>query len=267
MRVGIVGAGALGKRIATELDEGKVPGARATALCSRDLARAQTFAGTLSYPLAVVPLQAVPPLCDLMIEVAGAHAVDSVVRTALSAGKEVMVLSCGALLDRADLFDLARQHGTRIHIPSGAIVGLDGLIAAATGRIDAVTVTTRKPPAGLRGAPGVELAGLDLDAIREPTLVFCGSVSQGYPLFPANVNVAAAVSMAGIGPHRTILQVIADPSISRNTHDVQVDGDFGSMHFHIENVPSEDNPRTGRLTALSILAYLRQLTSPLHMGI
>mgnify|MGYP001583695368 CR=1 FL=1 len=267
MRLGIVGAGALGKRIAIDLDNGKVPGAVVTAMVSRDVARAKVFASTLSHPPAVVALPELPSYCDMLVEVAGAHLVEEVVRTAVLAGKEVMVLSCGALLERADLFDLAQRNGARIHVPSGAIVGLDGVLAAAAGRVDSVTITTRKPPAGLRGSPGVERAGIDLDAVRVPTQVFYGPVIQGYPLFPANVNVAAAVSMAGIGPHRTILQVIADPTVTRNTHDVVVEGEFGLMSFHIENVPSEDNPRTGRLTALSIVAYLRQLSSPLHIGV
>ena len=140
-------------------------------------------------------------------------------------------------------------------------------LAASVGRLDSVTMITRKPPGGLKGSPGVTRSGVDLDAITEATELFDGPVMEGFSLFPANVNVSAAVSMAGIGPHKTRLQVIADPAVTRNTHDIVAEGEFGLMRFHIENVPSEENPRTGRLTALSVLAYLKQLTSPLHLGV
>ena len=267
MNVGIVGVGAIGRKVAKELDRGKVPGVAVTAVCSRTPANAQAFAATLDRTPQAVPLERVPGLCDLVIEAAGADAVDTIVRTALEANTAVMVLSCGSLLERDDLFELARQHNAHIHVPSGAIIGLDGLQAAAAGSVETVTMITRKPPGGLRGSPGVARAGVDLDAITEPTTLFDGPVIEGFSLFPANVNVAAAVSMAGIGPRRTRLQVIADPAVTCNTHDVVVEGEFGMMRFHIENVPSEENPRTGRLTALSVLAYLKQLTSPLHLGI
>ena len=92
-------------------------------------------------------------------------------------------------------------------------------------------------------------------------------MSEGFKRFPANVNVAAAVSMAGIGPDKTRIRVIADPAVTRNTHDVVAEGEFGKLQFHIENIPSDDNPRTGRLTALSVLAYLKQMASPLNIGI
>jgi len=266
MDVGIVGVGSIGQKVARELDQGKVPGVQVAALHDVEQAKVEAFAATLTRPPKVVSLKEMPGLCNLMIETAGAHAVEKVVRTSLEADTPVMVLSCGALLDRQDLFDLARRHNARIHVPSGAIIGLDGLLAASAGRIDSVTMITHKPPGGLKGAPGVAKAGVDLDSIAEATQIFEGPVIEGFGLFPANVNVAAAVSMAGIGPHKTRLRVIADPAVARNTHDVVVEGEFGLMRFHIENIPSEENPKTGRLTALSVLAYLKQMVSPLHLG-
>jgi len=267
MNVGIVGIGTIGKKVASELDRNIIPGVGVSALCSRNLPRATDFAANLTSKPRVVPLDSLPDLCDLVIEVAGADAVDSIVKTALTADTPVMVLSCGALLEREDLFELATRHNTRIHVPSGAIIGLDGLQAASMGYVEKVTMITRKPLDGLRGSPGVTNIGVDLDTLTEALELFEGPVIEGFSLFPANVNVAAAVSMAGIGPTKTRLRVIADPQMTRNTHDVIVEGEFGIMSFHIENVPSEENPKTGRLTALSILAYLKQLTSPLHLGI
>ena len=266
MDVGIVGVGAIGRKVAWELDRGKVPGVQVAALTSRTISSAEALAVTLNSPPRVVALEQMPPLCDIIIEASGAGTVETIVRMALESGTAVMVLSCGALLDRQDLFDLARQHNTHIHVPSGAIIGLDGLLGASAGHIDSVTMITRKPLAGLKRAPGVALAGVDLDVITEATQLFEGSASEGISRFPANVNVAATVSMAGIGPHKTRLRVIADPTITRNIHDVVVEGEFGLMSVHVENIPSDENPRTGRLTALSVLAYLKQLASPLHLG-
>ena len=259
--------GTIGRKVAKALDQGTVPGVQITALNSRDLVKAEAFSQTLATHPRVVDLGDLPGLCDLLIEAASADAVEATVKTALESGKPVMVLSCGALLDRPDLIEMARKQKVTIHVPSGAIFGLDGLLAAAAGEIESVTMISRKPPEGLRGAPGVEMAGVDLNDLTSPTVLYEGPVLEGFRLFPANINVSAAISMAGIGPRRTRIQVIADPSVTRNIHEVVVTGEFGRMELRIENVPSDDNPRTGRLTALSVLAYLRQLTSPLHLGV
>ena len=267
INVGIVGVGTIGRRVASALDQGTVPGVRITALSSRDLGKAEAFAQTLTSPPRVVALNELPALCDLVIEAAGADAVEATVKTSLEADTPVVVLSCGALLDHQELIELARQRKIPIHVPSGAILGLDGLLAAAAGQVESVTMITRKPPEGLRGAPGVALAGVDLDGLKTATVLYDGPVIEGFRLFPANINVSAAISMAGIGPRHTRIQVIADPAVTRNIHEVIVKGEFGQMQIRIENIPSEENPKTGRLTALSVLAYLKQLTSPIHLGI
>ena len=267
MNVGIVGMGTIGRTVARELDRERVPGIRLSALSSRDLPKARAFATTLANAPRSVPLEEMPALCDLVIEAAGAEAVGPVAETALAAGVSIMVLSCGVLLERQDLVEMAREKGAVIHVPSGAIIGLDGLRGAAMGQVEEVTIITRKPPKGLAGAPGVAAAGVDLDAVTSPTVLYEGPVAEAVKLFPANVNVAAAVSMAGVGPLRTSIRVIADPEVTRNTHQVVAEGEFGRMELHIENVPTEENPRTGRLTALSVLAYLKQMVSPLRLGV
>ena len=174
MDIGIVGAGSIGRKVATELEAGRAPGLRVTALSSRTEVKARELAAILGSRPEVVSLHEVPALCDVVIEAAGAHAVEEIVTTSLEASKSVVVVSCGALLGRDDLFELARRRGARIHVPSGAIIGLDGLLAASEGQIDNITMITRKPPEGLKGSPGVEMAGIDLDAITEATEVFEG---------------------------------------------------------------------------------------------
>jgi len=149
---------------------------------------------------------------------------------------------------------------------TGALLGLDAVRAAAQGTIESVTMVTRKPPRGLAGAPHIEAQGIDLASVREPLKVFDGGAREGARGFPANVNVAAALSLAGIGPDRTRLQVWADPGVTRNTHRIVVEADSARFEMMIENVPSEANPRTGKITALSMIAALIALRAPLKVG-
>lgn len=265
-RIGIVGCGTIGRKVAEELDAGSVPGARLVALSSRNMERAREVADGLSRPPKVLPLQEMVPLVDLVVEAATGGALDVIAKETLGRGKDLLALSCGALLDRDDLFDLARSNGATIFVPSGAIAGLDGVASATAGRIDSVTMITRKPPGALRGAPGVAMAGVDLDAVSEPALVYEGPVREACRRFPANVNVSAALSMAGIGPDRTTIRIYADPNVTRNTHEIVVEGEFGRLAINIENVPSPDNPRTGLLSALSAVSTLRKITSPVRIG-
>lgn len=265
-KIGIAGCGTIGRKVATELDNGFVSGACLVALTSRNQEKAKEFAGTLRNPPAVLPLAEMVSRVDLVVEAATGAALDDIAKATLGAGKDLMALSCGALLDRDDLFTLAQESGATIYVPSGAIAGLDGVASAAAGEISSVTMITRKPPGGLRGAPGVEQSGIDLDSITEPTVVYEGSVKEACRLFPANVNVSAALSMAGVGPHKTTIRIYADPTVTRNTHEIQVEGEFGRLVIKIENVPSATNPRTGVLSALSALAALKRITAHLRVG-
>ena len=147
-----------------------------------------------------------------------------------------------------------------------AVERLDAVRGAAEGGINSVTMVTRKPPNGLAGAPHLVKNNIDVSNLSEPLLVFEGSARDGAIGFPANVNVAAALSLAGIGADKTRLQVWADPTVTRNTHTIRVDAPSVRFEMKIENVPSEANPRTGMLTPLSVLATLRGLVSPLKVG-
>jgi aspartate dehydrogenase len=190
---------------------------------------------------------------------------DQIARPVLSAGKKLMVLSVGALLSRPQLMELAAAHGGQIIVPSGALLGLDAVSAAAEGKIHSVQMTTRKPPNGLAGAPYLVEHRINIECLREPLRVFSGTAREAAKGFPANLNVAVALSLAGIGPDRTRLDIWADPTVTRNTHRIQVDSDSARIDMTIENIPSE-NPKTGRITALSVIATLRKLHAPLRVG-
>jgi aspartate dehydrogenase len=264
LTVGIGGLGAIGLAVAKALDRG-IPGLALKAVSARDRARAATrIAGFTSKP-AVVGLAELAALCDVVVECCPSREFATVMEPAIARGRIVVPLSVGALLERPDLIARAQETGARLVVPTGALLGLDAVRAAAEGEIRSVRMVTRKPPGGLKGAPYLEQHQIDVDAITTPTRIFDGSAREGARGFPANVNVAAALSLAGIGPDKTRLEIWADPTVTRNTHSIEVDADSVRLTMTTENVPSE-NPRTGRNTPLSVIACLRGLTSTLKVG-
>lgn len=263
LRIGIVGLGVIGRAVARALAEG-LRGCAFAGATSRDTARAETFLASLPGSPPYLDLGELIERSDLVMEAASQSALDTVGPRVLDASRDLLVLSVGGLLDHPEWPARAAARGCRIHAPSAAIAGLDGLKGAAVGdHLDSVVMETRKPPRGLAGAPGV--AGWDLDAIREATVVFEGTAREACRAFPANVNVVAAVSLAGLGPDATRIRIYADPGVSRNRHTVTAEGRFGLLRIEIENMPSE-NPRTGKLSYLSTIAYLRDLSAPLRIG-
>jgi aspartate dehydrogenase len=262
--VGIAGLGAIGLHLARALDAG-VPGLRLAAVSAKDRKKAEAnISGFRAKPL-ILPL---PDLaaCDIVVEAAPAAVFEEVASAAIEAGRIFIPSSVGALLPRMHLVERAKQTGARIVVPTGALLGLDAVRAAAEGAVESVTIQTRKPPRGLAGAPYLDQAGIDLDAIHEPTRIFQGNAYDAAKGFPANVNVAAALALAGIGPDRTMVEIWADPTVTRNTHTIRVEAESARLTMTIENVPSEENPRTGKITPLSILTCLRGLTATLKVG-
>ena len=265
LRVAIAGFGAIGFAVARRLDEG-MEGLRLVAVSARDRDKAGKRLAELRHPVSLVTLAELAAAADVVVECAPAAVFLEVARPALEAGRVFMPLSVGALLGHPELIDLARARGGRILVPTGALIGLDAVRAAAEGKIRSVRMVTRKPPKSLMGAPYLTANRIPLDRLNGPVKVFEGSAREGARGFPANVNVAAALSLAGIGPDETQLEIWADPALERNTHRIEVEADSANFSMTIENVPSDENPRTGRITALSAIATLRGLVSPLKIG-
>jgi aspartate dehydrogenase len=264
LRVAIAGLGAVGLKLARELDNG-IDGLSLAAVSARDKAAARERLSGLKKKVPVLDIADLEPLADLVIECAPASLLPTIATPFLMKGKTVIVLSAGALLSNMDLVDLAKAHGGRIVVPTGALIGLDAVTAAAQGEIKSVKMVTRKPVAGLLGAPFLLQNNIRIEDIKEPIRIFSGTPREAADGFPANLNVAVALGLAGIGVDKTTLDIWADPTLDRNTHSVEVVSDSATFSMTIANIPSE-NPKTARITALSVLAYLRKMKAPLRVG-
>jgi aspartate dehydrogenase len=266
MKIALAGLGAIGGAVARRVLADGIPGIQLVAVSARDHDKARaTLKAMNGNAVPIVGLADLAGMADLVVECAPAALMDSIAQPVLRAGKKLLVLSAGALLPRPELLELAKKHGGQIIVPTGALLGLDAVCAAAEGQIHSVQMTTRKPPNGLSGAPYLVQNRIQVDDVREPLRVFSGSARDAAKGFPANVNVAVALSLAGIGPDRTRIDIWADPTVTRNTHRIQVDSDSARIDMTIENIPSE-NPKTGRITALSVIAALRKIHAPLRVG-
>jgi aspartate dehydrogenase len=266
LKIAIAGLGAIGLPVARRIDAGDVPGLALVAVSVRDEAKAKKTMADFRQPPPLMGLAALGDVADVIVEGLPSKHFLEVAEPAIARGRIFMPLSVGALIDHMQLVEQARATGARIVVPTGALLGLDAVRATAEGKILSVTIVTRKPPAGLAGAPLLAARGLSVDNMKAPLRVFAGSAREAIAGFPANVNVSVALSLAGIGPDRTQVEVWADPGVTRNTHTVRVTSDSSDLTMTIENIPDPDNPRTGRITALSALAALRRLTSPLVVG-
>jgi aspartate dehydrogenase len=262
--IGIVGCGAIGQAIIRAVDSGALD-MEVAGFHSRTEGTAREFLSTLSQPYAYMSRGELIEAADMVVEAAGAHVVPELAEATFDAGKDLMLISIGALIAHPEIMDRSRATGCRLLMPSGAIIGLDGIKSASFGAIDHVTMTSRKGPAALDGAPHVVNNNIDLWGLTEETEIFSGTAREACIGFPANLNVSAAVSFAGIGPDRTTVKMVAVPGLQRNCHDIEVEGEFGLMRLHLENIPSE-NPKTGKLTAMSIVRTLQQSVDPVHIG-
>jgi aspartate dehydrogenase len=254
MKVGIVGCGAIGTEVARAAST--MEGVTALQLFDID---PDATTQLRKLPRAKVARSAATLVewADLVIECANKGVVQTAVRDALAKGKKVMLLTIGALADdplREELVGLAKKHGGKIYLPSGAVMGVDGVKAAAEADLKSVTLVTTKPPAGLQ-------KGTD-----RWTMLFSGPARDAIAQFPKNVNVAATLSLAGLGFDQTHVQVAIDPLATRNSHKVIIEGNFGRARIEVENLPSPANPATSYLASLSAIALLRRIVSPIEIG-
>lgn len=271
MRVAIIGGGTIARLFLEHIrrgdlgDDVEVVAIAGRTSASRGKALAEEY--SVAFVTDLPSLTSQRP--DVVVEAASHAAVHEYAEALLAKGVAVIVLSGGALHDdelRRGLECAARGSGALLYVPSGGIAGLDALKAACIAGVDEVSITVMKPPAAWKNIPHVENLNVDLDRMSEPCTLYEGSARAGVPLFPANVNIAAVLSMAGIGFDRTRLKVVADPGITHNTHMIEIRGRTGNISIKVENVPAPDNPKTAWLACYSALAALKLAKSPVRYG-
>jgi len=271
LSVGLIGCGAIGTVLAGAIDQGQAGDTRLLMVYDRNIEKSKILFKKLKTKPTIAKKPEEINECkhiSLVIEAASQEAVKTYARKVLENGKDLMIMSAGALVDRGllqEIIRLAREGGRKVYVPSGALAGLDGVKATVIGKVEKVTLTTRKPVEGLKDNPFVR-KNVILEKLEKPTLVYEGAASEACKLFPANVNVAATLSLAGVGAKETIVRIVIDPTIDKNIHDVEVKGDFGELKVHVENVPFAESPKTSLLAALSAIATLKKITEPLVVG-
>jgi aspartate dehydrogenase len=276
MRIGIIGGGVIARLVLdhrAELGGVEVAGILGRSRASRGRPLAAGFG--VPFVTSLDALIALKP--DAVVEAASHDAVRQYAAPLLEAGIPVIVLSGGALCDdalRAKLEQAAEKTAEKaaasnrplLYVPSGGIGGLDALKAACAAGVDEVEIAVTKPPAAWRDIPYVERLGVDLDRLAGATVLFDGTAREGVPHFPANVNIAAVLSMAGVGFDRTRLKVVADPAMKFNTHSITIRGRTGTISLKFESVPAPDNPKTALLACYSALAAIKALGAPVRYG-
>jgi aspartate dehydrogenase len=264
--IGIIGMGSMGSFVARAILSGKIPGVKLAAVAEikplpDDLRRefhshavtvVDSFSSLLEFPI------------KLTVECANQKVVRECAPSIIAKGIDLLIMSVGALVDGSFLRKLAKEaeeKGARIYIPSGAVGAIDALQAAKIHGLDEVTLTTRKPPRSLG-----KIEGVDLEGLKEPRTIFEGPAAEAVVKFPQNVNVAATISLAGLGPERTQVRVVADPHISQNIHEIHAQGPFGSFDIRLANLPNPENPKTSLLACLSVVSVLRRIGGSIQIG-
>lgn len=272
LKAALIGCGAIGTVLARAIDEGEAGKVQLAWLYDLRLERSKALSEKLrSKPKVAESFCEIRDdmSVDLVIEAASQGAVAQYAIDVLKSGKDLMVMSVGAFADEEllrSVFEIAERAGRKIYVPSGAIFGIDGVKAAKLGGIEEIILTTRKPPSSLTYSQYVKKRGLDLTDLQEPLVVFDGPAREAVRAFPESVNVAATLSLAGIGFDKTRVRIIADPSLKLNVHEIKVRGSAGELIAKARNVPSPDNPKTSYLAALSAVRMLRNLTETVRMG-
>lgn len=265
LKVGLLGVGAIGRTIATAIDEKQIK-AQLVALSDKEPALARDLSATLSSRPALVSLEEMIEASDVAVEAASQAALAEFVPKALERGRDMLIMSVGGLLGHDDWFREAEKKGCKIYVPSGAIAGLDGIKSASVGQIEAAELTSRKPVAALRGSKYIADRGIELDALTEETVIFEGPAEQAAQAFPSTSNVAASLRLAVEASAPVCVRVVAVPGGSENVHEIRVRGEFGKLSMRVENVPSKSNPRTSQLAAFAAIATLKNLTQALRVG-
>ncbi|MDD2410795.1 MAG: aspartate dehydrogenase [Candidatus Methanomethylophilaceae archaeon] len=260
MRITIIGCGFIGSYLARTADS--MSEVKRIYLYDTDRQAAERVASTTKKGIVTESVEEELYHCDLVIEAASQAAAKHFAPIVVERGVSMMLMSVGALVDddfRNSVFQKASKTESCIYIPSGAVCGVDGLRAARESDVEYVELITTKAPKSLEDIPYVLDKGIVVDDLKERTVIYTGTAREAVKLFPKNINVAATVSLFGIGFDKTKVTIVADPDTTSNSHELRYRGVFGEIVCHTYNVPSPENPRTSHLAALSAAHALRSL--------
>jgi aspartate dehydrogenase len=267
MKIGIIGCGAIGGTLAREISK-RFPLLNISCIYDKDLEKTKKLFKTLIVkPKISSSISNLVKGSDFVIEAASLYCVKEVANICLKEKKGLLVMSVGGFVLHPQIIEDFKKANVRLIIPSGAICGLDGIKAGRLGNIYSATLTTKKHPDGFKGAPGLKKNRISLDNIVKDRILFNGSAKEAIEGFPANINVAAALSLAtGLGADRVGVKIIAVPNLRKNVHQIEVEGEFGKITTITENLPSKENPRTSFLAILSALSCIQSLTETIRVG-
>lgn len=266
IKVGVVGCGTIGSEIAKACQDRLKDKIELVAISDIDEKKSEILNGALKKKVEILKLGDLIKKVDLVVEAASAKGLAEIIEHVIKNKKDIFAMSVGGLLGKEDLLKLAEEKGIKVYLPSGALCGIDGLKSASVGKIDSVTLTTRKPPKGLEGAPFLRENKIDLNNIKEETVIFEGNARDAVKGFPQNVNVSAILSLAGIGADRTRVRIVTSPDYTKNIHEVEIIGDSGKITTRTENLPSKANPKTSALAIMSAISTLGNIAKTIKIG-
>jgi len=270
LRIGIIGCGTIGSYVLDSVAAGKVDNAEIAVVSGRtDNSKGREKVEKYGIKWVTDFNEMMETGMDVIVEAASQKALEQYGTSILKSGIDLIPASLGALVDQSllqSLIDTAAVSGSILHIPSGGIGGLDALQAVAGEKVESVTMTSRKPPVAWKNIPAVDRMNLDLDHMETPTVLFEGPARDCVKEFPQNINIGAALSLAGIGFDQTQIRILADPTVTRNTHEIECKSRAGQFKMVLENVPDPDNPKTTLMACFSVLATLKNVRSHYRVG-
>ncbi len=266
IKVGIIGGGTIGTALAQAVVTDLKAFAQLKFLCEKHKEKAAVLQRKFRFHARLMPLTQLVRRSDLIIEAASPKVAAQVIRLACKWNKKVLIMSVGGLL-QSSVTELLKKNRARIFCPSGAITGVDGVLAANCGKIRKVKLVTRKPPEALMGAAYFLKKRFPvLKTPKQEKRVFAGSAADATVHFPQNINVAAVLSLAGVGPERTQVEIWTSHAYKGNRHEIVVEGDFGTFATVTQNKPAPGNPKTSYLAILAAIATLKKAFASVRVG-
>ncbi len=250
IKIGVAGCGALGSIVVKALEKG---------LGGYDFIAVSDI-NNKNFSVPNISFAELAEKCDLIVECLPPAIVPALAKEALSRDKDLLMISACAILLSPEINEISDQSAGRILVPSGALCGLDAVSALNCAEINSATISSTKHPRGFKGAPYIIENDIDLSNITEKQLIFKGNAFDAAKAFPANVNVAATLSIAGVGPEKTQVEVWADPNANGNSHEICVKGGSSTITTKVENTPDPSNPKSSMLAGHSIVATLKKIT-------